>query len=506
MRLAFWRYWSLAAQLTLMMATLVAIAVITITLLYVNREQANMRRDLQKQAEVILTTLITTQANALYVLDTDSLETAMEFLGDAQTGVLARIYDPDGRLVADSAKQQALTFGLEADPFGQELIGSEDLIARWNPGYLEAGQSVVVGNQVIGAISLQLSTTVLDAQLQATYEQGLLVVALAVGIGVGVSLLASRAITRPLQAITQVAERITGGDLSTRAEINTQNEIGQLARAFNQMIDAIQKRETDLREQAETLRIATAKAKESTRVKTEFLANMSHELRTPLSAIIGFSDTLLMGMSGELNPKQRHKMERVKENGQRLLALINNILDLTRIEARRIEITPKPFAPRVLAERLSAQMVVLAERNGLDFKTSIDPDVPSMLMGDEPRIEQIVVNLLSNAFKFTDKGLVTLSVFTNPDPKTWNIAVTDTGNGIPPHALDLIFEEFRQVDGSSTRAYQGSGLGLAITRNLVQLMDGHISVESEVGKGSTFTVAFPIIETTTDQVLEKAGV
>jgi signal transduction histidine kinase len=325
-----------------------------------------------------------------------------------------------------------------------------------------------------------------------------LAVILVLGAGV-IGLIAATSISQPVVKLTEVATQIASGDLSARATTHQRNEIGLLGTAFNQMtnrlvssITELDNRIEEINETNSALRVATAKAKEAARVKGEFLANVSHELRTPLNAIIGFSDMLLMGMSGELAPKQRHKMERLKENGVRLLTLINNILDITRIEMRRIDIAHKPFSPTALAERLSAQMAVLAERSNLEFQTSVATDLPETVYGDEQRIEQVIVNLLSNAFKFTEKGLVTLKVRANSDQKTWSIAVTDTGIGIPPHALNIIFEEFRQVDGSSKRAYKGTGLGLAITRNLVRMMDGEIKVDSEMGKGSTFSVTLPL--------------
>jgi len=210
---------------------------------------------------------------------------------------------------------------------------------------------------------------------------------------------------------------------------------------------------------------------------------------------------LLMGMSGELNEKQAHKVTRLRENGIRLLDLINDILDLTRIEARRVELVPKPFATRALFLRLSGQMESLAHDKGLEFAINVAPDLPETLVGDEKRIEQVVVNLLSNAFKFTQQGSVILRANVNHADNTWAITVSDTGIGIPPHAKDLIFEEFRQLDGTSTRAFKGTGLGLAITRNLVRIMGGEISVESELGKGSVFTVTLPL--TLEDAVTEK---
>jgi len=330
---------------------------------------------------------------------------------------------------------------------------------------------------------------------------GWAVTGLTLAIALVMSTLIARSVTRPIAALNQVARRVAEGDYSQRAPVTTTNELGQLARSFNETIAAVGEREHQLREQTEQLRIATARAKEAARIKGEFLANVSHELRTPLNAIIGFSDMLLMGMSGELNEKQAHKVTRLRENGIRLLDLINDILDLTRIEARRVELVPKPFATRALFLRRSGQMESLAHDKGLEFAINVAPDLPETLVGDEKRIEQVVVNLLSNAFKFTQQGSVILRANVNHADNTWAITVSDTGIGIPPHAKDLIFEEFRQLDGTSTRAFKGTGLGLAITRNLVRIMGGEISVESELGKGSVFTVTLPL--TLEDAVTEK---
>lgn len=304
----------------------------------------------------------------------------------------------------------------------------------------------------------------------------------------------SRYIFAPLDDLQAGTERLRQGDFGHTLTVHRNDELGHLVHAFNEMSAAIQRRDKELRAQAQELRVATVKAKEAARIRSEFLANVSHELRTPLNAIIGFSDMLLSGMSGELNPKQHHKIERLRENGHRLLNLVNNVLDLTRIEARRVELITAPFSPRALCERLGGQMEALAVKQGLHFGIAIDPALPDQLLGDEQRIEQIVVNLLSNAFKFTERGSVTLRTQVHRAQQTWSLAVIDTGIGIPPHAKDVIFEEFRQLDGSSTRAFRGTGLGLAIARNLVQIMGGQIEVQSELGVGSTFTVVLPLVE------------
>lgn len=338
-------------------------------------------------------------------------------------------------------------------------------------------------------------------------QVSLLVTIAAAVISALVASLSTIWITRPIQKLTAVATAVMNGDYTQRVTINRRNEIGQLATSFNTMTDNLlktlddrSKKINEVNEANKNLRIATAKAREAARVKGEFLATVSHELRTPLNAIIGFSDMLLIGMAGELNDKQKHQVTRMQDNGKRLLSLINNILDITRIEAGRIELVLSPFEPRQFFKQMYAQNEVLAQQAGLQFDLTIDPTLPTALLGDEKRLEQIIVNLLSNAFKFTEKGSVTLGIYTNLAKSEWQIEVTDTGIGIPPHALDYIFEEFRQVDGSSTRAYKGSGLGLTITRNLVRLMDGKINVKSKLGSGSTFTVTLPLLEPEKTQV------
>ncbi len=255
----------------------------------------------------------------------------------------------------------------------------------------------------------------------------------------------------------------------------------------------IQQQNEALAHKNQELELATQLAQDANRLKSEFLATMSHELRTPLNAVIGFSDMLLMGIHGEMSEAQRQKVSRIRENGGRLLKLVNDILDLSRIEAKRFDLVPVLFSPHRMVERITKQMESLAAERRLDFTTRIDPAVPETLIGDEKRIEQILVNLLSNAFKFTEKGQISLAITADSDSETWIMTVQDTGIGIPPHAMDLIFEEFRQLDGSPTRAYQGSGLGLAIVRDLVRMMGGTIKVESELGQGSTFIVTLPVV-------------
>jgi signal transduction histidine kinase len=320
--------------------------------------------------------------------------------------------------------------------------------------------------------------------------------------------LLARSIARPIIELKTVAGRLAAGDYAQRSQVQTGDEIGQMAEAFNQMAGAIQKRDEALnqwnqsldkrvRERTMQLEEANNEVRESSRLKDEFLAVMSHELRTPLNAIIGF--TGISAMTGRLDDDNFHRNQRVRANAERLLNLINDILDISRIESGRLQLVPAEIRVRDLIEKLRRQMDVLAEQKGLQFKVSIDEALPESIYTDEDAVTKIITNLLSNAFKFTKDGEVALSLVCRPDH--WIIEARDTGSGIPSHMHEVIFEKFRQVDSSAKREFGGSGLGLSIVRHLVDALDGTIKVSSDVGKGSTFTVTLPLV--VPPQVLEE---
>ncbi|MCS6872179.1 MAG: ATP-binding protein [Anaerolineae bacterium] len=238
------------------------------------------------------------------------------------------------------------------------------------------------------------------------------------------------------------------------------------------------------------LAVARRQAEVASKLKSQFLATMSHELRTPLNAIIGYAQLQLAGMVGEMTPEQLAYQDRILINAQHLLQLINQVLDLSKIEAGRLELAEKPFSLRACLGEVMTQNKVLADSKGLDFALEVDERLPEVIIGDYGRIKQIVINLVANAIKFTDRGGVTVKAELG-DADTWRLSVTDTGVGIPPHQQEVIFDEFHQAENGLDRG--GTGLGLAIVRKLVLTMRGTIRVSSEVGRGSTFTVTLPLV-------------
>jgi signal transduction histidine kinase len=224
--------------------------------------------------------------------------------------------------------------------------------------------------------------------------------------------------------------------------------------------------------------------------KSEFLANMSHELRTPLNAIIGFSEVMLTGMTGAMSDKQKEFMRDIRDSGKHLLGLINDILDLSKIEAGRMELDMARFSLRTAMDNAMTLVRGRADRHGIQLEQEVAPEVGDY-DGDERKFKQILLNLLSNAVKFTPEGgRVTMSA--QRVDGSYVFEVTDTGIGIAPEDHDKVFEEFRQVGTDYARKAEGTGLGLTLTRKLVELHGGRIGLRSEPGKGSTFTFNLPI--------------
>lgn len=248
---------------------------------------------------------------------------------------------------------------------------------------------------------------------------------------------------------------------------------------------------TVIKEAQEALRLARDQALEASQAKSLLLSKVSHELRTPLGGILGYGELLRDNAFGELGSGQKKAVLHIVESANYLTNMVNELLDEAQLSANTATLQEKPFSPADLMHQASSGMEILAEKKGLQFKTSVEDDIPPELIGDERRLRQIMINLMGNAIKFTRAGGVSIHLL-RPTSEHWAIQVQDTGMGIPKEAQGYIFEPFRQVDNAVTHDNRGIGLGLSITKQLVELMGGKITLESEPGKGSTFTVLLPI--------------
>ncbi|HEY7290438.1 MAG TPA: ATP-binding protein [Vicinamibacterales bacterium] len=265
----------------------------------------------------------------------------------------------------------------------------------------------------------------------------------------------------------------------------------QLKQASDELERKIQAATADIAQQNELLRRQAIELEQASLAKTQFLANMSHEFRTPLNAILGYTSMLLQGIGGPIPASGKRQLGRIESNGRHLLTIINEILDISRIEAGRMPLQVSRVRVLDLVKEVRAELEPIIIRSKIDVDVQLDRDLPP-LSTDRQKVKQILLNLLSNALKFTHHGRVTISARRHLRDRTLAIAVADTGIGIAPDDQDKIFEDFRQLDNSSTRPYGGTGLGLSICRRLAQMLDGRITVQSRVGKGSTFTLTLPV--------------
>jgi signal transduction histidine kinase len=323
-------------------------------------------------------------------------------------------------------------------------------------------------------------------EVYATLDASILRTALLLLGGFVISALAAlalaRRMVRPIRTLQEGAQRIGAGELEQKIDVRTGDELEALAGQFNRMTEELRRSYAELEQKVEE---RTAQLAVANRHKSEFLANMSHELRTPLNAIIGFSEALRERMFGELNAKQVEYLNDIHASGRHLLSLINDILDLSKIEAGRMELDVSSFPAPAALEAAMSLVRERAQRGGIALSLELDPALGEV-RADERKFKQILLNLLSNSIKFTPAG-GRVAVRAGVNGAGLEVSVRDTGIGIAPEEQGAVFEEFRQV---GPRA-EGTGLGLALTKRFVELHGGRIHLESAPGQGSTFTFTLP---------------
>jgi signal transduction histidine kinase len=329
--------------------------------------------------------------------------------------------------------------------------------------------------------------------VEATYRRALLLTggfaAASIVLALGLGFVISWSFILPVRQAEEFMGQVAKGEFGGSIEVPNRDEFGSLARRMNEMSGELHQLYDEQRRAAHQLRALNTQLEQASRAKSDFLASMSHELRTPMNAILGFTEMIRDGLYGEIPPDIQEPVSDIHTCGKQLLGLINNVLDLSKIEAGHMELAPSEYVVEDVVNTVKLSLRALAASKGLELATTVAPDLP-LCLGDGKRITQCLMNLAGNALKFTAEGRVEIRVDREGDHLRF--AVVDTGIGISADQIEHIFEEFRQADATVTRDFGGTGLGLAITKKLVELHGGRIWAQSEPGKGSTFFFTIPV--------------
>jgi signal transduction histidine kinase len=412
--------------------------------------------------------------------------TLVSRLGPSGNGGVA-VFLPDGELIAARGATSSLPVpAVRSSSQSRTRAGEQEVLIR----------SVVGRGRTVARLAVFQEPGSILGEVRST-AAGLALLGLFAVLGVaGVGLFVARAITRPLERVSDAAGRIADGDLSQRAGVPEGDEVGALAVAFNSMADRLQRSHETLEHRVEERTGELTRANEElariVQAKSDFLANISHELRTPLNAILGYSEILSDdGFFGTPSPEEvRRQAGAIHESGRHLLNLINDLLDLAKVEAGKLDLYVEDVDFRSTVRDVLMLMDPIARPKSQTLRTRIGR-APKLIRADEKRLRQILLNLLSNAVKFTPEGgLITVEAVQADDALVFS--VTDTGIGIDSGEQRRIFYPFLQEDGSYNRKQEGTGLGLTLTRELVEMHGGRIWVESEKGSGSRFSFTIPL--------------
>src|SRR5437899_3188569 len=443
--------------------------------------RSGMVRDLRTLADVVGT-------NGSSALDFDDEEFATKTLAAlAATPNIssASIYTKEGKVLASYLRDKRS----ESPP---TTPGAEGYLFK--NGYLTLFRPIMRGGEQIGTIYLQSTLQEMNARLSRYSEIGGAIVLGASLIAFLFSSRLQRVISEPILSLAHTARIVSEQkNYSVRAEKRTGDEIGFLIDRFNEMLGQIEEHEKELQDVNEQLVQSEQRARAGTQAKSQFLANMSHELRTPLNAIIGYSEMLQEEAQDSGQESFIPDLKKINRAGRHLLELINDVLDLSKIEAGKMELYLETFDIPNLLEEISATVKLLVQKNSNTIEVRCPANLGAM-RADVTKVRQALFNLLSNASKFTNHGKITLEAAREVSSSNgdWIVfRVSDTGIGMTPEQQARVFEAFAQADASTMRDFGGTGLGLAITKNFCRMMGGDVALTSEPGKGSIFTIRLP---------------
>ncbi|MCA1957871.1 MAG: HAMP domain-containing histidine kinase [Nitrospira sp.] len=521
--------------------SLVIIAVCSGLSLYFIRQQSDsMARALTGTGSLLVKNLAHNSRYGLVAKDLVLLEQLMKGVMDVDESVYVVFTGPDGKRLAEKSKSNVYP-----DPaIAQSLIRSNANDVTITPFTVDHGRrrerlydfavTIRRGNdiespffsfeseeshdesstaarlqpRIYGIVQVGLTGERMNQALDTLIGNVMIITIMVILWGIAAAMLLTRQITTPLKSLVSVARRIAGGDLTVSVKPTTRDEVGQLTLVFSQMTEALRERDAQVkqayqeleqlnetleqrvRQRTSELQTANEKLKELDHLKSTFVSVVSHELRTPMTSIKGYVENLLDGLAGALTEKQARSLERVKHNIDRLTRMINELLDLSKIEAGRLELHLAPIDIVDLVEDVVENHRATARQKSILLRTVLHAPLP-MVRADTDKLHRVLINLVHNAIKFTPEGGEILVEVGTRDFDFVEVTVIDSGNGIPTDELDKIFDKFYWSKSAPVEA-RGAGLGLAIAKNLIELHGGSIRVESVLGKGSRFSFTIPV--------------